>query len=105
MIEPLTLLLWALPVGATAAGMIVVIRVLPLIRQQVEAMKKPWACDICMSFWVVGLLVLLLLLGKRDPQFLFVAGPAFPFALWFLRRLTDPPELPPLLLEDSDAKE
>ena len=104
MIEPLTILLWAFLVGATAAGMTVVIRVLPGVHSQMEAQKKPWVCDICMSFWTVGLLVLLLAFELRDPKLVVVAGPAYPFALWFLRRLTDPPELPPLLLEDSDAE-
>jgi hypothetical protein len=104
MIQPLPILLWALLVGATAAGMIVALRVMPGIRGLVKEGKKPWACDICMPVWTVGPLTALLAWWQNDVLLICVAGPAYPLAMWLLRRLTDPPEHPPLLLEDSDAE-
>ncbi len=101
----MTYLLWALMVGATAAGLTVALRALPLIARQVEALRKPWVCDICMSFWTTALIVVGLALWQHNVELVVVAGPAYPWAMWVLRVLTGPreggPPLPPL--EDSDA--
>lgn len=94
--SPLDVLLLALLTGSTAAGMVVAVRALPWVYKRMLEQKKPWSCDICMSFWTVALLTLGLGLTL---QAWVVAGPAYPVALWVLRRLTDPrnpPPLPPL---------
>jgi hypothetical protein len=97
-LDPLLLLLWALIVGSTSAGMTVALRALPWGEQRLNT--KPLACDVCMSFWSVG--VLSAALSVRDFDLILVAGPAYPWALWVLRKLTDPRNPPPLPpLEDT----
>jgi hypothetical protein len=88
MIEPLHIVLWSLLVGATSAGMTVAIRALPLVKKWIEQMKKPWACDVCMSFWTVGLLALGLGFW-RGWENVLVCGPAYPWALWVLCKVTE----------------
>jgi len=103
MIQPLTILLWAVIVGATSAGITVALRGLPWVYRQVEAAKKPWACDICMSFWTTGLLGLGLAAWAWNAWYLVVCGPAYPWAVWVLCKINEPPGPPPTLpLEDSE---
>lgn len=42
---------WALILAFTAAGLIQLIRQLPWVDRQMMAAKKPWVCDLCMSWW------------------------------------------------------
>jgi len=89
MISPLHIMLWAIILGATSSGMTVAIRALPTVQKWVMARKKPWACDICMSFWSVGLLALAL--GAwQGRELVIVCGPAYPWALWVLHKVTQP---------------
>lgn len=90
----LTLLIWAAVLGPTAAGVVLALRALPWVQKAIMARTKPWACDICMGFWTTGILALGL--GAYDMKLLLVAGPAYPFALWILRKLQEPAALPPL---------
>ena len=104
MIAPLNIMLWAIILGATSAGMTVVIRALPFVQKWIMAQKKPWACDVCMSFWTVGLLGLGLVWLEQKPELVIVCGPAYPWALWVLCKVTEPKSnfsLPDL--EDDDA--
>ena len=98
-------LLLAVMVGATSAGMTLAVRRLPWVERRLLQAQKPWVCDICMSFWTVGGLVLGLGAWHHDPAFVFLAGPAYPVALGVLRHLSEPVsrpfELPPL--EDEDG--
>lgn len=94
----LQLILWSIMVGATASGIVLALRALPPVQRAMFARKKPWACDICMGFWFTGLLALGLCVWL-DPKLLLVAGPAYPWTLWLLRKLQEPqgePKLPPL---------
>lgn len=98
------LLLVAVFCGTTAAGFIVAVRALPFVNRWVKAAKKPWACDVCMSFWSTGAAALVWSGIVGDYTLLYAAGPAYPVTMWVLRQITAPsslPELPPL--EDSDA--
>lgn len=45
------LLLFTLLVALSAAALPPVVRALPWVQRQLEAGIKPWACDLCMSFW------------------------------------------------------
>jgi hypothetical protein len=60
--------------------------------------KKPWACDVCMGFWTTGAAAAGLAVIQNDAWALLSAGPAYPVALWILRKLGEPqlPPLPPL---------
>lgn len=95
---PAELLLWALGLGATSAGVVLALRALPPVQRAMFARKKPWACDICMGFWTVGSLAAVLSL-TFDGDLLLAAGPAYPWTLYLLRKLQEPmnpPNLPPL---------
>jgi hypothetical protein len=49
--DVLALLGAAFVIGMSAAGLPPILRALPPIRDWVMRGIKPWACDICMSFW------------------------------------------------------
>jgi hypothetical protein len=101
---PLLLLTWALLLGPTAAGMTVALRALPLVNKRVFQAKKPWACDVCMGFWTVGLLSLTASAATRNWILVLSCGPAYPLALWVLRQITLPRggfTLPELVTEDE----
>jgi hypothetical protein len=96
-IDPATILVWSLVVGSTSAGITTAIRALPLVYRWMLERKKPWSCDRCMSFWTVG--ALSLVLAWFEPALGLSAGPAYPWALWVLRKTNEPhgpPPMPPL---------
>lgn len=51
----------ALIVGLTTFFVVRTLRVLPAVRDWDRAGRRPWACDVCMTFWVAGLWTLVLL--------------------------------------------
>ena len=100
---PVDILLAAIWLGFFAAGATVLIRVLPPIIPLVERGLKPWACDFCMSFWLVllGCAALPLVAKALGCEVLapvvWLSGPAaYGLALLVLRRLTDPIGPPPV---------
>jgi len=98
-VQPLPLLLWALAVGSTSAGITTAVRALPLVQRWMLDRVKPWACDVCMSFWTVGLVTLGLAIWQQDAALVIVSGPAYPWALWVLRKTQErhgTPPMPPL---------
>lgn len=116
------LLLRALFVGLSSAGLVVILRATPLVQRLVFEGKKPWACDTCMSFWST-LLVAALAATRVEPlsacswsitpaaacfsmtlvEFA-AAPPGFAVTLLTLRKLTEPLRPPRELpeLEDSE---
>ncbi len=101
--DPLVIILWALLLGATAAGMVASVRKLGPIARRVEAAQKPWACDICMCFWTILLWGAGLAAWQQDPALVVCCGPGYAWALWVLRKITDHHGFPPMDLEDSDG--
>jgi hypothetical protein len=96
---PIELLVCAVGLGATVAGFVTALRALPMVQKAIMARKKPWACNICMSFWSTGAAAIGLAVFKNDVVLLLSAGPAYPVALWILSKLEEPqlpPQLPPL---------
>lgn len=93
----------ALWLGFLAAGMTVLIRVLPGVSFWVEHGVKPWACDKCMSFW----LILFSTAGAPTlandgmgyrliyGDFILAAPAAYALSLFMLRLLTEPMGPPP----------
>jgi hypothetical protein len=97
MAEPLDILAWALAVGATAAGLTVAVRALPPVQRWMFQRQKPWACDVCMSFWTTAAVGGALAIAKHDPSLLLACGPAYPWALQVLHTLTEPRNPPPMM--------
>lgn len=100
--NPVTLLLWSLGLGLTSAGFTIALRATKWVHGQVMDRVKPWACDICMSFWAVALFTTAV--GYLHGWHLVLAaGPAYPVSLWTLRKLGEPAGPPPMPeLEDDD---
>lgn len=97
------IILAALWLGFLAAGATVLIRVIPFIVPYVERGTKPWACDKCMSFWLIlfsaaGIPTLANdVMGYRliAGDFILAAPAAYAVSLFMLRLLTDPLGPPP----------
>jgi hypothetical protein len=94
-----TLLTWALFVGSTAAGLVVALRALPPVERRILSAQKPWACDVCMSFWIVSIITIFVG-ASQGRELLLCAGPAYPLCLWVLRQITAPRGPLPELVED-----
>ncbi len=93
------ILVGAILVGLTSAGMVNVIRLLPGIRGLVLKGKKPWACDVCMAFWSTATVNLFAYFVLGEETVALSGGAAMMVSLWALRRGPAPP---PPQLEDSD---
>lgn len=98
----LELLLTVLWLGLFASGATILIRVLPFIAPRVEEGQKPWACDKCMSFWLILFAVAgIPTLGGAlhyplSSTVFLLAGPAaYAVSLFMLRALTEPLGPPP----------
>lgn len=80
-------------VAATAVGATEAIRKAPLIRGWNEQGIKPWACDLCMSFWLTLIVVLLAVVVPSEPQLYWIGAwmPAFALAYSWLTRVTPVP--------------
>ncbi len=93
MVELLELALYALVAGATAVGTTEAIRQAPYIRDLNERGVKPWACDLCMSFWVTLIVALLgaFLPEQAEPGRLWAWMPSFAVAYTWLTRVTPAP--------------
>lgn len=83
-------------VALTAPGFIVALRALPWAERQMMAGIRPWACDICMSFWTVAALCTALA-GVFGWRYAVVAGPAYSVCLGVLGVLQR--SLPPPMAE------
>lgn len=99
----LELMFTVLWLGLFASGSTVLIRVLPGIYRLVEKGMKPWACDKCMSFWLILFAVAgIPTLGNEVLRYplshtvFLLAGPAaYAVSLFMLRALTEPMGPPP----------
>ena len=95
MVELLELGLFAILAAATAVGAAVAVRQAPFIRRWDELGVKPWACDLCMSFWLT---LAVCALGAFLPEQLelwrlWAWMPAFAIAYpWLARVRPAPPE-------------
>lgn len=76
-----------------AVGLTTVIRAVPPFARLNEHGVKPWACDLCMSFWTTALcLVVGAISGKVDVLDAFLLWmPSFALAYGTVQRITPPP--------------
>jgi hypothetical protein len=89
------LIVWTVLVGLGIPGIVLAARALPWVDTRVLAGVKPWACDICMSFWTGAVLVLGAAAIAGALEVLAVAPPAYTIALVVLRHLQAPHGAPP----------
>lgn len=91
------LLVWTALVALAIPGVVQAVRALPWVSRRVFENVKPWACDICMSFWIGALATIGAAALAHDLRVLAVAPPAYTIALLVLRVLQAPHgEAPPL---------
>lgn len=111
MTHPVLVLEWAVLLGLGSVAVTRCVRALPPFSSWVVRAIKPWACDICMTFWaVVVLAAVAWLLQAAAWQTLVLAGPcAWTIGFAVLRPLSAPTALPPpammLLPVDSGDEE
>jgi hypothetical protein len=86
-------LLAAVFCGLGAVGLTLVLREAPPIARWNEAGVKPWACDLCMSFWCSAIcLVVAAAAGEiNPPQAFFSWMPAFVIAFAIVQRVRPVP--------------
>ncbi len=79
--------------GVTSVGTIVALREAPFVRDWNEAGIKPWACDLCMSFWMTLLIVVIGIFSSNHPrpEWLGAWMPAFTISYTWLTRVTPAP--------------
>lgn len=94
-------LLYTFAIAVTVPGVVTAARALPWVHRRVEAGQKPWACNICMTFWTTALVTEIAAAVAYDWRVVLLAGPAYTIALVLLDRVVEappaggpPPELP-----------
>lgn len=81
---------YTLLLGLSAASAVVLFRALPPGKQLAATGKKPWACDICMSFWAIVLEAMVF--GATDLMpwnQLWLAIPAYIVCLWLVKQTAE----------------
>ena len=86
----LELALFAILAAATAVGFVIALRQVHPVSAWNERGTKPWACDLCMSFWST-LAVCALAAVLLDPERLWSWMPAFAIAYPWLARVNPIP--------------
>lgn len=95
----LCLLFWSPLVGLTASGIVRAVRTLPPVARWMMDGRKPWACDVCMAFWTCAKVTFALAAWQGNMELLVVAGPAYPIALWCLKKISERDAVMPSLEE------
>jgi len=98
-------LLGALAAGLAAAGLTAVVRVLPGVAGLLLAGRKPWACDVCMSWWTALATVGGLHGITYDPWVWICLPGAIAVAVFLNSRLQAPAPGPMPELQDMDEPE
>ena len=96
-----TLLSWTVIVALTASGLVQLARQVPWVDRQMMAGKKPWVCDLCMSWWtaLIGTGVWMALDGAPWRA----AIPAFALTMMVVRSLGAPTSDFQLNIPDSEG--
>lgn len=100
-----SLVVWTAMVGVGIPGVVLAVRALPGVDKLVLENRKPWACDICMSFWTGAALSIGAAVVAQDFRVLAVAPPAYTIALGVLRVLQRPQGAPPPLDPPAESSE
>ena len=86
-------------VAWSTVGAVLVIRALPGVEKLVLQGKKPFACDLCMSWWTSILISGFLALLFYDPIWFIGVLPSVAAGVWILGRMYPAPQggsFPPL---------
>lgn len=87
-----TLVCWMLLIAFSAAGAVQLIRQLAFVQRQMLRQRKPWICNLCMSFWTTIVATGMWTVLEHAP--LAAAIPAFALTLHLVNKLTEPQSKP-----------
>lgn len=94
----MTLVYAFLFVALTVPGFVRAVRTLAWVDEKVVAGVKPWACNVCMTFWSIVLVWGPLALLAWGPEAVVVLPPAYTVAFVLLERVLEkPPENYPMI--------
>lgn len=79
-----------LAIALTVPGFVLAVRALPWVDRQVQLGIKPWACDICASFWSTAIFTLLSVHFAHNLWLLLCAGPAYTLSMIVLSFMERP---------------
>ena len=96
------LTLYVVLVALSAASIVPVVRALPGVQGWVQRGIKPWACDLCMSFWSTIFTTTVWMRVAGLPW--YVGWPAFAVAFAVVRFNGAPTSSPSTLLELKDLE-
>lgn len=81
---------YTLLLGMSAATMITIFRAVPPGLWLVKKGTKPWACDICMSFWMtIFSTIIAIFSGLIVRNDLWISLPSYIVCLWLVRQTRD----------------
>lgn len=110
----LELLVAAVVIAAATVGITLMLRSAPFISKWNEEGIKPWACDLCMTFWITLIICALGVLVPYEtrPEAIAPWMPSFALAYTWLTRINPMPEAfagipdePPISPLSSDEEE
>lgn len=94
----LDVLLWSAVLTLSSVGLTIIVRNAPWVRDQVQEMRKPWACNVCMPLYTGAVLCGAAWYATRCDWRMLSATylPAYALTNIVLDRLARPPG-PPLI--------
>jgi hypothetical protein len=110
MSDPFPILGWTCVIAFAAAGLVQLVRLNPWVGRQMMAGKKPWVCDLCMSWWTSILVTGLWVWNQHTLSLSYAQLPAFTLTLLITHalgtptsefKLEDIPEIPDPEVEDK----
>ena len=84
---------WVPWLTLTVTGFVLATRRLAWVAERVERLEKPWACDVCLSFWSMCLWAPGAALVAWDLGALWAAPPSYVIVLFLLPRVQPPPPI------------
>ena len=83
-----------------ATGLTVILRNAPVIRGWVQAMKRPWACNVCMPLYTSAALIAPAAYYTRDGRYALVYLATYLLSHLTLEKMSRPPAGSPPMLAD-----
>lgn len=98
----------SLLIALSSVGLAIILRNAPVIKNWVQEMKKPWACNVCLPLYLCFVMVGVFYGVSRDATVLLAYLPAYAMSYVILEKLARPPgplHIPHSLMEPDDFEE
>lgn len=93
----------SLLVALSSVALAVILRNAPIIRDWVEQLKKPWACNVCLPLYLCAICTGGLYAVTRDLKTLLAYLPAYAITFVILERFARPQSAPVIPAEFMDG--